>query len=266
MAELDGAVAASLMLSRLGLCQTSPTVLYWLNLRPSTLARTEFGTVLLDLCKQLGVKLNPNQEFFKAVHTASMNLTAITPSFFTVDFKKDTAIRKFAAELQRRRAYDANKDPFAYLGALMPFCFQCLCPKSSDKTKHAFSGSLFFIYSTMEDGLRAILRILSTGTYINAEGGCHLFSQVYEHRLGSRFLSLDDASIQCKDNRLAYILIDWEVEESRIGGRMSRSNLQELSMRFPLWFYRRMLELGIVENDAHVTGLATPLLFIHAVI
>jgi hypothetical protein len=74
---------------------------------------------------------------------------------------------------------------------------------------------------------------------------------VYEHRLGSQFFSLD---VQCKVNRLAYILIDWEVEESRLGGRMSRSELQTLCLEFPLWFYKRMIELRLVEDDAFVTG------------
>jgi hypothetical protein len=152
----------------------------------------------------------------------------------------------------------------------MPFCFQCLRPKS-EKNKCAFSGSLFFIFSTLEDGLRMIHMILGSGYYTH-EGVRHEFSQVYEHRLGSQFFSPDarhefsqvyehrlgsqffSPDAQCKSNRLAYILIDWEVEESRLGGRMTRSELQTLCLEFPLWFYKRMTELRLVDDDAFVTG------------
>jgi hypothetical protein len=175
---MEGSEAASLILNRLRECHTSPTVLYWLQLRASTLSNTEFGAALLDLCKQLGVNPKPNVDFYRVVNKAMESLSPITPSFYSVDFKKENAIKKFSEELHKKRgvAKDDGPDPFAYLGASMPFCFQCLRPKS-DKNKCAFSGSLFFIFSTLEDGLRMIHQILGRGNYTH-EGVRHEFSQV----------------------------------------------------------------------------------------
>jgi hypothetical protein len=160
-------------------------------------------------------------------------------------------IEKFKKEILRRRNKAKTAEPFAFMGALMPFCFQCLRPKS-EKNTHSFSGSLFFIFSSLEHGLRMIIDILNSGSYMHG-GKLHEFSQVYEHRLGNRFLS--DSADSVKDNRLSYLILDWEVEESRFEGRMSRDEIQALCMRFPLWFYKRMWNLHLVDDDAYVTGV-----------
>jgi hypothetical protein len=248
----DGKKAAQTLLARLDSCHTSPTVLYWLQLRKKTLSNTELGSELLRLCCELDVKSSPNADFFHVVNKAVGDFRPATSSFFCVDFKKDVVIAKYTKELQKRRAKASTSEPFAFMGGLMPFCFQCLRPKS-EKNSHAFSGSLFFIFSSLEHGLRMIIDILSSGAYMHA-GKLHEFSQVYEHRLGNRFLS-DNVDSAVKDNRLSYLILDWEVEESRFDGRMSRDEIQSLCMEFPLWFYKRMHELHLVDEDAFVTGV-----------
>ena len=250
-APLVGQEAARALAARLRDCKTSPTVLFWLKLRRATLSQTELGTLLLKLCDDLSITtayLGPI--FFQAVTELSRNLHPICPDFYSVDGKKAEAIEKFKKQLCQRRALEGCGDPYHLMGALMPFCFQCLCPKS-DMTTHAFAGALFFIFATPEDGLRMILKIYQNKGAYDYNGDVRVFTQVYEHRIGANFLGGD---VKGAENRLAYIMLDWEIEESKLQNRLTGEQIKKLCADFPLWFYKQMHDKLLVDHDAFVTG------------
>jgi len=249
---MNGTDAANALAARLKTCKTSPTVLFWLKLRRSMLEQTELGSFLLKLCEELKINaadLNP--DFFKAVTAMSCDLRPVCPDFFVVDPLKLRAIDKFREKLMRRRTLEGGGDPYHYVGAHMPFCFQCLCPKS-ETTTNAFAGALFFIFAAPEDGMRAILNIIRGGGKYDHGGSVRTFSQVYEHRIGANFFSSGGG--RSLENRLAYIMLDWEVQESKLIGRLTREEIKGLCRDFPLWFYRQMHDKLLVDPDAFVTG------------
>lgn len=249
--SLQGEHAAEALLARLKKCKTSPTHLFWLHARSSMLASTEIGAALLELCRIMDVQLPLNRAFFGHVHKAAADLIPVTPEFFVVDSLKDAAINKFRQKLHRMRCMEGEGDPFAFMCGMRPFCFQCLAPKTEGK--NAFSGSLFFIFANPEDGLRKIVEILKNQGYEH-EGKMHPFSQVYEHRLAVKMLGTDEEAKCVRDNCMAYILLDWEVEEERFGGRLTRDQIRDLASGFPEWFYMKLVEKRFVDLDTVVTG------------
>ena len=53
--------------------------------------------------------------------------------------------------------------------------------------------------------------------------------------------------------------MDWEVEENKLrldDGtlRLERHEIEELGQAFPLWFYRKMLDVGAVSREALIAG------------
>jgi hypothetical protein len=244
-----GKLAAETMLDRLARCHSSPTLLFLLNLRESTLERTEAGSMLLALCKELGVRPDQDRLFFRSVQQRIATVAPICPEFHTVNRKKDDAVSEFRELLHRRRALP-DSDPFDCLGAFMPFCFQCL--KSKPQNAARASSSLFFCYATPEDAIIQMHDIMRTGSYRHGEVVFY-FTQVYEHRLG--------VSLRCPapepvhDNRLAYIMLDWEVYEGRLGGRLSHEEVARLCLSFPAWFCAQLFARGFVDSDRVVTAV-----------
>ena len=248
---LIGQDAAEALAARLKGCKTSLTVLFWLKLRRTTLSQTELGILLLKLCDDLSIStasLGPR--FFQAVTELSRDLKPICPDFYSVDWEKAGAIERFKKELCQRRALEGCGDPYHLMGALMPFCFQCLCPKSA-MTTNAFAGALFFVFATPEDGLRMILKIYKNKGAYKYNGDVRVFSQVYEHRIGVNLLGGD---VKGAENRLAYIMLDWEIEESKLQNRLTGEQIKKLCADFPLWFYKQMHDKLLVDHDAFVTG------------
>ena len=249
---MNGANAANALVNRLKSCKTSPTALFWLKLRKQTLEQTEVGSFLLRLCHELRINAaNLDQTFFQTVTQLTFDLSPVCPDFFVVDPLKLNAIDRFREELRRRRAMEGCGDAYHYMGAHMPFCFQCLCPKSAATTTNAFAGALFFIFAAPEDGLRAILEIVRGSGRFDHRGSVRTFSQVYEHRIGASFLTAGGKSLE---NRLGYIMLDWEIQESKLVGRLTREEIQGLCSEFPLWFYRQMHDKLLVDPDTFVTG------------
>ena len=253
---VDGKNAAKLLCARLQQCKTSPTVLFWLKLRRENLEATELGDMLLRLCDELDVVRSPNSEFFLYVKKKCAALAPISPHFFAVGRTKLYTVQIFREELRRRKISDGAGDPFMHLGACMPFCFQGLCEKEKHSEERA--KSLFFIYSAPEDGMRMILEIFRNGKYLY-EGKYYVLPQIYEHRLGNSFVHIlrakDSAPPpECKTNRLAYFMLDWEVERKKVGNRLADADIQALCAEFPTWFYKQMHAKKIVEHDAFVTG------------
>lgn len=249
-AQVSDADAASQLLDKLRQLQTSPFILYLLKLRPGTLQRTETGSLLYSLFQQHGLRWPMGRDFFRRVSNHANEIRPIAPDFYTVDFKRDKAVDAFRAELIARR--ERNKgEPFMHLGAFMPFCFQCLKSQSAGK---AFGKSLFFCFATPEDGVIMIHKILSAGGYQLGNIFYHL-SQVYEHRIDATML----ASPRSVDNRLTYIMLDWEVYEGRVQGRLSHDELRDLCLSFPDWFCGEMYRLGFVDSDAFLTGEICPI-------
>jgi hypothetical protein len=248
---MNGTNAAIALVNRLKSCKTSPTVLFWLKLRKQTLEQTELGTFLLKLCYEMRVDAaNLDPSFFQEVTKVSHELKPVCPDFFVVDPLKLNAIDRFRDQLRRRRAMESCGDQYHYMGAHMPFCFQCLCPKSA-ATTNAFAGALFFIFAAPEDGLRAILKIVRGDGLYHHRDSVRVFSQVYEHRIGAGFLSSGGKSLE---NRLGYIMLDWEIQESKLIGRLTREEIRRLCMEFPLWFYQQMHDKLLVDPDTFVTG------------
>jgi len=221
------------------------------------LGATELGCSLLRLCRELDVVQSPNSEFYISVKEKSAELAPIEPRFFVVNRKKADAVKNFREELSRRViSGGSGADPFMYIGAFMPFCFQCLCAKTDDSKYPA--KSLFFIFAAPEDGMRMMLEVFRSGSYF-FDGRLYVFSQIYEHRLGDSFAPVNISApdpVERSDNRLGYILLDWEVEEGKVQGRLSPDEIRALCERFPTWFYEKLCALGLVDPDAYVTGNA----------
>jgi hypothetical protein len=255
---VDGKEAANLLLARLEQCKTSPTVLFWLKLRAENLRATELGDMLLRLCDELNVVHSPNPAFYNFVKEKTADLAPIAPDFFAVNSTKDKAVSDFREEFRRRFVVDGGgADPHMYMGALMPFCFQGLCAKEVDAK---LAKSLFFVFAAPEDGMRKMLEVFRKGGYF-FNGKSYVFSQIYEHRLGHAFAPTffspgipPPADKEREDNRLAYPLLDWEVEEDKFQGRLTRDEIRALMCEFPTWFYKKMLALKLVDHDAYITG------------
>ena len=265
---VDGEGAARLLLARLAQCKTSPTVLFWLKLRPKILEETELGSALLRLCDELCVVRSPNSDFFRFVKTESEKekLAPVSPSFFVVFPKKKLAIENFRMELYKRKIIEGGSDPFMFMGALMPFCFQCLCQKTDD-TIYA-PRALFFIYANPEDGMRMMLKVFRERKYTLEDGTVYRFTQIYEHRLGSSFKFTPGPKIpnpvqERMDNRLACILLDWEVEEEKLEGRLSREEIRALSEQFPTWFYKQLHDKHLVDSKSYITGASFSSIYSH---
>ena len=242
---------ASLLIDRVRRAYTSPTVLFYLPALPASVLRaTDVGTLLLDACAELGLS-RFDHAFSKELHDHARRMIPVENSFYVCSPKKDRAVAKFREAFQRRRAACPG-DPLAYAGATCPLCIQFLLPKPTDG-KSAFSGSLFFIFSAPEMGLRMCVDILRNG-YPDAETGqLRRFTQAYEIRLRHGVLTEEE------NRNLGYLILDWEVEETKLrledgSLRLERHEVETLGQEFPLWFYRKMLDLGAVSRDALVAG------------
>jgi hypothetical protein len=257
---LLGTDAADALLTKLGECNTSPTLLFLLKLRKTTLQRTDAGSMLLDMCEELNVDLTQDAPFFHAVQRRAAAITPICPDFRSVSRKRDDAVNEFREQLHQRRASpDAGR--FAYLGAFMPFCFQCLKSKPQCPAKGS-SSSLFFCFATPEDGIIQMHDIMRTGRF-HHDGVTFYFTQIYEHRLGVSMRPSADAGASsgrlpvavAHGNRLAYLMLDWEVYEGRLGGRLTREEVARLCLEFPAWFCAQLFERGFVDADSVVTAV-----------
>ena len=240
---------------RLIAAQTSPAVAFFLALPRSTLKSTTLGTLLLDLADEMGVA-KFDQAFFARikVHANRMDPAMFRDSFYVCAHRKKEALEKFKAILDRKRARSGG-DPYAYMGAYMPFFVQFLKAKPAkgeDRTPH--SGSRFFAFSNYEFGVRECIKILRNG-YIDSEhGGLTRFTQLYEIRTPDSL-----GPVSTPHDRLGYMLIDWEVPESKLADkegklRISRDELALVKGQFPLWFYRKLLDAGVVRKEDLVTS------------
>jgi hypothetical protein len=211
---------------------------------------------------------SPNSDFFRFVKTESERekLAPVSPSFFVVCPKKKLAIENFRMELYKRKIIEGGSDPFMFMGALMPFCFQCLCQKTDD-TIYA-PRALFFIYANPEDGMRMMLKVFREKKYTLEDGTVYRFTQIYEHRLGDSFDYFPSSKIpgpvaERKDNRLACILLDWEVEEEKLEGRLSREEIRALWEQFPTWFYKQLHDKHLVDSKSYITGVSFSSIYSH---
>jgi hypothetical protein len=234
---------------RLVACNTSVSVLFFLKLPPSILESTALGRTLRALAAELGVS-RFDGEFMTQVKHRARHAPRAADEFYTHAPKKDAAIQRFEEMVQRKRAAATSRDqgPYAYLGSHMPLCVQFLLPKSKDSDS-PFAGALFFVFSTYELGLRTCLSVLRD-TFRGTP-----FTQVYEVRLKTTPFSLPS------DSPLGYLILDWEVEESKLrdeGGnlRLERHEIEALRNAFALWFYRRLLAVGAILGNTIVSGEA----------
>ena len=78
-----------------------------------------------------------------------------------------------------------------------------------------------------------------------------LGSAANHNGIGAGFLSSGGKSLE---NRLGYIMLDWEIQESKLIGRLTREEIQGLCREFPLWFYQQMHDKLLVDPDTFVTG------------
>lgn len=95
--------------------------------------------------------------------------------------------------------------------------------------------------------------ILRNGYPDPESGQVRRFTQAYEIRLRHGILSDED------NRNLGYLILDWEVEENKLrlddgSLRMEGHDIEALGQAFPLWFYRKMLDVGAVSRDSLVSG------------
>lgn len=242
---------ARALLARLEENHTSPTVLYYLRLPPTMLRHTELGTLLLDLCEDTRASVSGtvalDDNFFAEVTRAVRPMRCLRGAFFKVEKTKDGAIKSFREELLRRRA-KCPSNRFLHMGASMPMCYQTLRGRSGAKSEH--TDALFIVHSAAENALHMAVEMLQNGHYV-FRGACVPVEQVYEMRLHDNFLT-EGPSAAASVNRLGYIMLDWEIKESEVRGRLTREQLAALCAEFPLWFYQKMVERGHVARRAVV--------------
>jgi hypothetical protein len=185
-----------------------------------------------------------NAEFFSEVSAAAKAMKPIPNSFFCVEKSKELAIQKFREKLQHRRA-ESPRDRLLYMGACMPTCFQTLRGRSDSSVEH--SDSLFIVHSCPEKAFRHAVEILRAGHYVYQHQVIPVM-QIYEMRLHAPMLH------DKGNNRLGCIIVDWEVKESEVAGRLDRGQLAALCEEFPLWLYQQMHRRKHVEHRAVVTA------------
>jgi hypothetical protein len=242
---LTGSAAAACLLRKLEEARTSPTVLYYLALPWRITKNTELGKLLMDLVASVNMNYEFDRDFFAKVDAAVRRMKPPPGSFFCVDKSKDGAVEKFRKELLSRRA-KSPASRLLYMGATMPSCFQTLRGRSDSAKEH--SDSLFVVHSCPELAFRHAVEILRAGHYVYAQQVVPVM-QVYEMRLHAPLLS--DQS----NNRLGCIIVDWEVKESEVAGRLTGDELKALCEEFPLWLYQQMHRQRHVDDRAVVTAV-----------
>ena len=254
---LNGKEAARLLLEILDRCRSSPLCLFWLKLPVEILGETEIGHLLIALCKYHQISLNLDRSFFEWVQERAQQFEKVDPDFFTVASKRDDAIENYKAMLASRRS-QMRGEPFAYLSAVMPFCFQA---RKKDMGKKNYNDSLFFCFAHAEDGVRAMKKILSEGGYLWEQAGSRTFyhlMQIYEHRYDIPLLPNSKRA-----NRLSYMMIDWEIMEGQMHGRFSHSELRHLCAGFPDWFVSELQRLGFLNRNQPLTGIVLSFVFVY---
>lgn len=100
------------------------------------------------------------------------------------------------------------------------------------------TNSAFFIYQCWQDGIRRILELFDSTTYVDPTGAKARVEQIYEHAWG--------------DTRLSRLLIDWEVESSWVAGRRTPDQLRSTAENFPLWFVRQLVYNNFLPEESRV--------------
>jgi len=240
---------------RLAASHTSPAVAYFLAKLPqSTLQSTTLGQLLVHLAGEMGIS-KFDSDFVSQVKAYAQSAPPPPDGFYEYAHRKKEALEKFQKTLKRKRE-EAKDDYHAYLGAFMPFVVQFLKPrpeKGEDRAPH--SGSLFFVFSTYELGVKTCLDILRRGFQqtVNFQTVTTVFTQLYEIRVPNSMLA------DRNNDRLAYMILDWEVEEHKLRGedgspRLSRYDVDQLRLAFPLWFYRKLVEVKAVGPSEVVSS------------
>ena len=250
---LVGRAAASVLLDRLVRVRTSPTVLFWLRLRPSTLKPLELGGALLRLCEELGVDApNLGESFFEAVREAAEATACVAPDVFFASPKKDECIRGYQETLALARRKCADRDRYHLLGGAMPFCYQLMREYFSTRLKKKLMASLFLMFAAPEDGMNAISDLLrGDNRWVDPHSGYpSVYPQVIEQRWGAR-----ERDVEAVDNRLSYLITDWEAYRLHAEGRLSDRQMTERMEAFPLWFYQQLVLLRLVSPSAVVVAV-----------
>jgi hypothetical protein len=250
--QLTGADAARVLLDRMARIRTSPTVLFWLRVRGPTLRTLELGGALLRLCEELNVDAwGLGDDFFRAVRDEAAATVTVAPDVFYAATKKTDCILGFQAAVLRARRANGGAERYHLLGAAMPFCYQLMRGYYSAKHDKHLKASLFLMFAAPEDGMSAIADLLRDGNrWREPSGHTSVFTEIIEQRWGARERDPDAV-----DNRLSYLITDWEAYRLHARGRLSDAQMVERMEAFPLWFYRRLLALGFVAPDAVVTAV-----------
>lgn len=200
------------------------SLLFWLRNR-EILVECEFGKELLLFLEDIRVAPDlfndPNfrDGFFQKLRD-EFNRTGIkpvSPENFVMDCGsggKERAILK-ARQSQWPRPYQS-------------FCFQT----------RGKINSAFFIYQCWQDGIRKILELLESQVCAVPFGKDIHVGQIYEHCWG--------------EQRLARLLIDWEVETPWLGGRRTADEVRQTAEAFPAWFAGQLARAGALDPAERV--------------
>ena len=250
---LNGAEAAQALCERLLSLSTSLSYLFLLKLRRDTLSRTDVGGALLELCDEL--RINPywlNDQFYAEVERVmalpSTQAFAMLHPLFCVRKHKDPCIDEYYRIVKNARRTSAVRSPFNLLGALMPFSFQIMGSVFSLKQEKTVMIACFFMYATPEEGMRRIVRLFRDNYRFDTPWGeANYYQQIIEQRFGGR-----EGSHGAMDNRLSYLIVDWEVFQSKVGDRLTHEELQARMREAPQWFYDRIFAARFVDPNTTV--------------
>jgi hypothetical protein len=253
---LNGAEAAGLLFDRFLSISTSPSYLFLLKLRCSTIMDTDFGGGLLELCDELCIdvtRLNPAffAEVERRIALQGSGRYDFLHNVCVCEKKKKDCVRKYYEKVHAARLASANRDKFNLLGAYMPFSFQIMGSFYSLREDREVIVACFFMFSSPEEGMRKIVQLYQKGyAHTSTSGETNTYPQIIEQRFGGRA-----GNFAAMDNRLSYLIVDWEVLGSKVGGRLTHDQLQERMREAPLWFYRQILALGYVDPAVKVRVL-----------
>ena len=250
---LNGVEAAQVLCERLLSLSTSLSYLFLLKLRRETLDRADVGGALLELCDDL--RVDPHRlsaQFYAEVERImalpSTTAFAMLHPLFSIKKHKDPCIQEYYRLIGNARRTSCVRSRFNLLGALMPFSFQIMGSVYSLKQEKAVMIACFFMYATPEEGMRRIVQLFKDNYRFDTPWcETNYYQQIIEQRFGGR-----ESQHGAMDNRLSYLIVDWEVLQSKMGDRLAHDEVQARMREAPLWFYRQILEAKFVDPTTTV--------------
>ena len=216
-----------------------PSLLCWL-LHREAFPRLDLTRALLEVVAAAGgcEKDLKSAEFLASLAGAlgrrAVALTEVSSDFVVAWTKKD-AIEKAVGK--------------GWQGPSQPFVVQTV---NNEAKGSPAAGKLFYVFQCPVFGLRYLRDLLHRGACV-VDGREVAVTQCWEHQWVFPPPGGDPGECPAPARqRLAQMLLDWELETSLFTGEahagVTQEALEALALRFPSWFHQQLLTLGVVDH------------------